>query len=52
MTMKLSNTRLYMSSLGSSIKMLIISIVLASVAISIQSCDEQETSPAYAKTIN
>ena len=46
--MKLSNTKLYMSS----VKLLVISIVLASVAISIQSCDEQETSPAYAKIIN
>lgn len=44
--MKLSNTKLYMNS----IKLLVISTVLATVVISIQSCDEQETSPAYAKT--
>ena len=48
MTMKLSNMKLYMNN----IKMLVISIVLASIIISVQSCDEQETSPAYAKTIN
>lgn len=45
--MKLSNTKLYMNS----IKLLVISTVLATVVISIQSCDEQETSPAYAKHI-
>ena len=48
MTIKLSNMKLYMNS----VKMLIISIVLASIIISVQSCDEQETSPAYAKTNN
>lgn len=48
MTMKLSNMKLYMSS----VKMLISSVVLASIIISVQSCDEQETSPAYAKTNN
>ena len=48
MTMKLSNMKLYMNN----IKMLVISIVLASIIISVQSCDEQETSPAYAKTNN
>ena len=48
MTIKLSNMKLYMSS----VRMLIISTVLAVMIISVQSCDEQETSPAYAKTIN
>lgn len=56
MTMKLSNMKLYMNSVVSSVmnitKLLVISIVLTSIIISIQSCDEQETSPAYAKTIN
>ena len=44
--MKLSNTKLYMSS----VKLLVIFTVLVSVIISAQSCDKQETSPAYAKT--
>ena len=48
MTMKLSNMKLYMNN----IKVLIISTVLAAIIISVQSCDEQETSPAYAKTNN
>ena len=48
MTMKLSNMKLYMNS----IKLLVISTVLAAMIISVQSCDEQETSPAYAKTNN
>ena len=48
MTIKLSNMKLYMNS----IKLLVISTVLATIIISVQSCDEQETSPAYAKTIN
>lgn len=52
MTMKLSNMKLYMNSVVNGVKMLIISIVLASIIISVQSCDEQETSPAYAKTNN
>ena len=57
MTIKLSNMKLYMSSIVSSsvvngVRMLIISTVLAAIIISVQSCDEQETSPAYAKTIN
>lgn len=45
MAMKLSNMKLYTNS----VKMLIISIVLASIIISVQSCDEQDTSPVYAK---
>ena len=57
MTIKLSNMKLYMSSIVSSsvvngVRMLIISTVLAAIIISVQSCDEQETSPAYAKTNN
>ena len=52
--MKLSNTKLYMSNaIGNAmgiVKLLVISMLLASVVISVQSCDEQETSPAYAKT--
>ena len=50
MTMKLSNTKLYMSNAMGSVKLLVIFTVLATVIISAQSCDEQETSPAYAKT--
>ena len=54
--MKLSNTKLYMSNaMGNamgSLKLLVIFTLLVSVVISIQSCDEQETSPAYAKIID
>ena len=50
--MKLSNTKLYMSNAMGSVKLLVISIVLASVVISVQSCDKQETIPTYAKIIN
>lgn len=49
MTMKLSNMKLYMSSVVNGVKLLVISTVLATIIISVQSCDEQETSPAYAK---
>ena len=52
MTIKLSNMKLYMSSVMGSIKLLVISTMLATMIISVQSCDEQETSPAYTKTIN
>ena len=52
MTIKLSNMKLHMSSVVNGVRMLIISTVLATIIISVQSCDEQETSPAYAKTIN
>ena len=48
--MKLSNTKLYMSNAMGSVKLLVISMILTSVIISAQSCDKQETSPAYAKT--
>ena len=39
-----------MSNAMGSVKLLVIFTVLATVIISAQSCDEQETSPAYAKT--
>ena len=45
MTMKLSNTKLYMSS----VKLLVIFMLLTSLIVSTQSCDKQETTPAYAK---
>ena len=48
MTMKLSNMKLYTNS----VKMLVIAIVLSVIITSVQSCDERDTSPAYAKTNN
>ena len=50
MTMKLSNTKLFMSSVMNGVKLLVISMLLTSVIVSAQSCDKQETTPAYAKT--
>ena len=50
--MKLSNTKLFMNSLMNGVKLLVISMLLTSVIISAQSCDKQETTPAYAKTGN
>ena len=47
--MKLSNTKLYMNSLMNGVKLLVISMLLTSVIVSAQSCDKQETTPAYAK---
>ena len=50
--MKLSNTKLYMSNAMGSLKLLVISMLLTSVIVSAQSCDKQETTPAYAKVNN